>query len=69
MKESPFVTFMKLAHAKGYREKVIGDDAYTVVRTRSTPEIKLLGAKGGKLQIREISRTGRVSFSEVQIED
>ena len=68
MKESPFVTFMKLAHAKGYREKVIGDDAYTVVRTRSA-EIKLLGAKGGKLQIREISRTGRVSFSEVQIED
>ena len=45
--------FIELAKSRGYTEKVVGDDAYTKSRTPQSPMIRLLGARGGKLQIFE----------------
>lgn len=45
------LAFVKLAKRLGYTQKVVGDYAYHKVRGKR--EIKLLGAKRGKLQILE----------------
>lgn len=51
-----FITFSKIAHSKGYHEKVVGDDAYTKTRKPNSPMIKLISAKNGKLQIYETGK-------------
>jgi len=52
MKNS-FIRFMEYAHAKGYAEKVVGDDSYTKTRDPHSAMIKLKSARNDKLQIYE----------------
>jgi hypothetical protein len=49
------IIFMNYARSKGYKDKVVGDYAYTKNRQKwpHSPTIKLLGAKNNKLQIYE----------------
>jgi hypothetical protein len=52
MKQS-WKTFKELAFSKGYREKVVGDFAFTKTRRPDSPYIKLISAKNGKIQVSE----------------
>lgn len=53
------LTFKKYCFDNGYREKVYGDDAYQKTRDTQSPMCKILGAKGGKIQVFE---TGKGRF-------
>jgi hypothetical protein len=50
------VKFRDYARSKGYGEKIVGDNAYSKTRSPQSPMIRLIGAKGGKLQIYETTK-------------
>lgn len=54
-----WLTFKEYALSHGYPEKVAGDDAFTKTRSPQSPMVKLLGAKGDKIQVFE---TGKGRF-------
>jgi hypothetical protein len=57
---TPYHRMMNMfkAHAfkLGYREKVVGDDAYTKRRTPQSPIIRLIGGRNGRIQIFETGK-------------
>ena len=46
-------TFKALAFKKGFKEKVVGDEAFSKARRPDSKIIKLLGARNGKIQVYE----------------
>jgi hypothetical protein len=58
------LTFAAYAKAKGYLEKVVGDYAYTRSRSPKSPQIKMMGAKNGNVQILEEGKIIEIPFQE-----
>jgi hypothetical protein len=46
-------TFKAYAAIKGYTEKVVGDESFTMTRDPQSPQIKLISAKHGTIIVKE----------------
>lgn len=57
-KGNPFEKFAEVAHAEGYHQKIVGDDAYSKSRLSHSPSIKMISAKNGKIQLVEQKKVG-----------
>ena len=51
--ENPFEAFQKHAFARGFRQKVVGDDAYTKSRHPHSPQLKMWSATNNQIKIYE----------------
>ena len=52
-----YILFMNFARDRGYPDKIVGDDAYSTNKANPHAlQIRLWGARNGKMQIQESGR-------------